>query len=160
MRTICILILFLALNLDIKAQHVFASTGKDISNSSIKISYTIGEPLVSKISNSSISLSNGFQNATNITITAIKNNLFGSNELLIYPNPTKSNLFIENKSNKTNLSYYLYSINGNEILHYDFNNQPQQIIDINYIASGLYLLEIIDNNTLQSQTYKIEKSNN
>lgn len=159
MRTLLILTIFLFYKSNLQAQHVFATSGSDISNSNINISYTIGEPLVSKINNSTISLSNGFQNAINLTITAINNNLFGQNELVIYPNPTKSNIFIENKSDITNLSYNLYSVNGNKVLHSSFNKTTQQTIDMNTLGSGLYILEIVDNNTLQSQIFKIEKSN-
>jgi len=147
------------ISLNLEAQHVFASTGKDISNTSIKISFTIGEPLVSKLNNSTISLSNGFQNATNLIITAIKSFLFAKDELLVYPNPTNSNLYIENKSTKNDLSYKIYSINGNIIFFKDFNNQLQQV-DMDAIMSGTYILEIKDNVSLQVQSYKIEKINN
>lgn len=160
MRTLLILMILFFSKSNIQAQHIFASSGKDISNNNIKISYTIGEPLVSKINNSSISLSNGFQNATNLIITAVNKNLFSDNELLVYPNPVKSNLFIENKSNKNNLSYSLYLINGNKILQENFSNQTLQNIDINGIAIGCYILEIKDNTTNLTQTYKIIKSNN
>ncbi len=159
MRILLILLLICLVSSKIEAQQVFASTGKDAANSTVKISYTIGEPLVSKINNASVSLSNGFQNATNLTITAIRNNLFSKNEFLVYPNPTQSNLIIENKSNNNNFLFRLYTINGNEILLADFNNLSKQSIDINSISSGIYILEIKDKESEESQSYKIEKIN-
>ena len=95
MKILIILMLLLFIDFNLQAQQVFASSGKDVNNSNIKISYTIGEPLVSKMSNSTISLSNGFQNSTNLIITGLSDNFILQHDFLVFPNPVKSILVIE-----------------------------------------------------------------
>ena len=156
MKILIILMLLLFIDFNLQAQQVFASSGKDVNNSNIKISYTIGEPLVSKMSNSTISLSNGFQNSTNLIITGLSDNFILQHDFLVFPNPVKSILVIENRSNRSNLSYKMYTFAGKEVVISNFNNQYQQLIDMNNIPVGLYVLEIVDNITQEIQTYKIE----
>lgn len=144
---------------NINAQDVIASSGKDISNNNVKLSFTIGEPLVSKINNSNISLSNGFQNATNITVTSISQALFMQDEIKIYPNPSRAQLFIENKSSKESLSYTLFSLTGQEIITIQSYKQSLQLIDISKVPGGTYILTIKDKESSLTQSFKIEKIN-
>ena len=69
--------------------------------------------------------------------------------LKLYPNPVTDVLNIENDFS-TNRSFYLYDVNGRLVIR---GNSTK--IDLSYLQSGLYFLNIINNNS--SETYRIIK---
>ncbi len=73
-------------------------------------------------------------------------NLESLNDISIYPNPTKDILNITfNGSNKQDIVYSLYSIDGKMLLSDKWNaieGKVNKSININSIAGGVYLLEL------------------
>lgn len=156
MKKLYFLLISLAFSYHIQAQQIFSSSGRVISNGNTSLSYTIGEPLVSKETNGEIVLSNGFQNAIIATITKIKNNLFKTSELLVYPNPSSGILNIENKTNKSDLKINIYNLQGQQVFNKQYEDLKTEQINLSNLSDALYILSIEDNNTKNFNTYKIQ----
>lgn len=80
-----------------------------------------------------------------------------NSNILIYPNPTKGIIYLENNLNKKIQSIEIVTINGQIIKSEDVSNlQEQNKIDISNFKCGVYFLTIkFDNNTIE--TYKFIK---
>jgi hypothetical protein len=148
--------LFIFICNNINAQQIFSTSGKVISNGNLNLSYTIGEPLVSKNTNGDIILSNGFQHAIIATITKTKNNLFAANELLVYPNPNSGILNIDNKTNNINLDIYIYDLNGQIVFKNKYEELRQEQINMSNFSNALYILKVEDSSKELFNTYKIQ----
>ena len=135
-------------------QHVFASAGKDLTANDIKISFTIGEPLVSRLTSSGISLSSGFQYATNLLLTDVTNTYMQQNN--VYPNPTVRFISISNNCITDGMRYKLISITGSEVLS-GILKPEENVIDCHDLSSGMYLLQIFKEDLKLFKIAKIEK---
>lgn len=93
------------------------------------------------------------QDATNLTTppncTFLSNDNFELNKLVIYPNPSSN--FINIKMDEINFSQSiikLFDLNGRMILNESMEEYSKQI-DISKLQTGIYLLEISNNNFKQ-----------
>lgn len=155
MKKIYLLFVLFVFGLNIKAQQIFSTSGKVITNGSVNLSYTIGEPLVSLNKEGDIILSNGFQNALIAKITKVKNNLFKPSELLVYPNPSSGILNIENRTTKSNLNVNIYSLQGQQVFNKQYKELILEQINLSNLADALYILSIEDESN-KINTYKIQ----
>ncbi len=157
MKKIYFLFLFSALGHFANAQQAFSSSGKVITSGNISLSYTIGEPLVSKEINGDIVLSSGFQNTLIFNmVTEIKNNSLNRNDLLVYPNPSAGMLNIENKATNTNLQIQVFNLQGQEVFHRNYIDLKSEQINLTQLSNGVYLLSVTDADKQQFNTYKIQ----
>ncbi len=83
-----------------------------------------------------LSLKVGDESITNI----------GNTSLRIYPNPTKTNLTIEGKNINT---VAIYNVNGN-LIDIVKASEMHTIIDMSQYGSGIYFLNVVDNNNKAS----------
>ncbi len=67
---------------------------------------------------------------------------FDSEGISIYPNPTHNELFVKNLTNKSFESYEIYSLDGKLIQQGILNAFSLQLIDVQKINSGTYLLQL------------------
>ena len=81
---------------------------------------------------------NPLQDAT-LNITELDNYSFE-----IYPNPTSDYLFVNFRASRPK-TISLYSINGMELLRKQINT-PEIRLDIKHLKSGVYLLNIDEDN--------------
>jgi hypothetical protein len=137
------------------AQEVISASGDFYQNSSISVSYTIGEPITETFVNGENTLNQGFQQSK-LIVTAIETPEVAIFNLHVFPNPTHSIITIEN-TNKAQqaLQYALYDLNG-KVLYEICSNQSVLEIDVQNIYPGTYLLKITKNKK-QMATYKIVK---
>jgi len=70
--------------------------------------------------------------------------------LLIYPNPTKGQLFVESTFNLENAQYSVFDISGKRVLN---NKLSSKTIDVSALNSGPYFLQIIDNGLTTTQKF-------
>ena len=70
----------------------------------------------------------------------------------IYPNPADKELNID-MENETNFKVNIFNISGNRVL--EFENQNK--INVSYIASGLYIIQIQTNTHSYSQKFWINR---
>jgi len=68
---------------------------------------------------------------------------FLENKIILYPNPAKETLFIENNSTYKLIYLKIYDITGKLVLHQDFQNNK---IDISNLKTGLFFISIITDN--------------
>lgn len=142
----------------VNAQQIFSTSGKIISNGNLSLSYTIGEPLVSRSSNNEITLSNGFQHAIIAKITRINDNLFKDNELLVYPNPSSGILNVYNKTNNIKLNINIYTLDGQLIFTKKYEELISEQLNLSSFSNALYILKIEDEQFYKFNTYKIQLS--
>lgn len=159
MKTISLLILYAAaysvFGQDAKSGLIVGSSGSG-TNNNVSLSWTIGQPIIKKFSNGDVSLSSGNQQTdVKLLVTAVEDNNASTFKIQAYPNPTQDQLTITfDAALKSTSTYDLLSSDGkcitsNAILT---NNQ---LIDVSSLATGIYVLNVYINNSIQS--FKIIK---
>lgn len=85
----------------------------------------------------------------------IKESLFENLEVLVYPNPTSSELFFTTTLKDTHITYSILDISGKTIVSGQLQNNTHSSINIDKLDVGIYLLLIkSDNRTLSSKFIK------
>jgi len=149
-----ILVFFLILIvLKSNSQQVISSAGDNFTNSTLSISWTIGEPVTKTVSNSSNILTQGFHQSK-LNITEIYNINSEEVSISLFPNPTQDfvNLKVEDYEN---LSFQLFSFNGKLIQTNKIFSKKTEI-KMNNLSASAYFLKILKGNKL-IKTYQIVK---
>lgn len=84
----------------------------------------------------------GFENGTNCTNLSVSESK--ENKILVFPNPTDKNLFLDSKVDKIEI----YNLNGQKIVSI---NNPISKIDISKLEKGNYVLKIFANNIITTE---------
>ena len=132
-------------------RHVVSSGGKEFSNSSGRIAYTIGEPITETFSSGNATATQGFHQGT-INITSIREQI-PELEISIFPNPTTDRLNV--KLNETGL-WELHSLDG-KLVSTGTIQSGLTSIDMQHVALATYTLTIL----LQDKrinTYRVIKT--
>jgi hypothetical protein len=142
------------------AQSVVASAGIEVKNANFSLNFTIGEPVVLTLQNTTIKLTQGFQQNIYSIATGIRTNSLDAS-FKIFPNPTADRLQVElSKPNMDEFSVTLFDMNGSIISESKLGRDIQlQNIDVAGLASGTYFLQIANAAKDQMNTYKVEKIN-
>lgn len=139
------------------AQQATVASGGDASGTGGTSSYTIGQVAYTNATGSNGSVNQGVQQP--YEIFTLGNDHYPEIALLltVYPNPTTTlvNLKIENHSLE-NLQYQLFDLNGRQIQSQKINASETQI-QMENLASAIYLLNVMENNKLL-KTFKIIKN--
>jgi hypothetical protein len=75
-------------------------------------------------------------------ITSVLNDLVLKNNILIYPNPVKDLLTIQNKDNELIKHINITDISGKTHLFIDQINDPQYQADLSHLSSGIYFIRV------------------
>lgn len=138
-----------------RAQEVISSAGNHFTNNKIKISWTLGEPVVPTLSNENIQLTQGFHQAK-LTITAVNEIPKLTMHISAYPNPACDFLKLSIKNNlKQDLHYTLYTFDGKMLLKKQIESDLSEIPMTMYV-SAVYFLKVSDNQSIL-KTFKIVK---
>jgi hypothetical protein len=137
----------------ISAQIITAGTissfAGSVNNSTISINYSVGEVAIKTISNSSVSLTQGFLQPKLVITTGIVE--FSDNDdVLVYPNPSVDHVFI--KSNDL-VTWEIFDSSGKSILIGDTTK-----IETNQLANGIYYMELLSKNKGNKKTIKLIKN--
>lgn len=122
------------------------STSGGFQNTSIgSLSITIGESFIPTLRNTNSILTQGFQQIDTSIFTLI-NTVSDNAGLIIFPNPTTSELFC-NWNGNTDLHFSFYNDNGSliEIKNYKIESE-NVIFNVSSLSQGLYFLQITDFN--------------
>lgn len=150
-----LLLLLIFITTSAYAQEVISANGSTASTTQATVSYTIGEPVITTVSDANTTLTQGFHQSK-LTITAI-NGLTQSNfEIKVYPNPTQDFVIVHFNKLNGQPAYSLYNLNGKLLGHSNIT-QTDVKINMTTFAEGAYLLKLFDNKQMQLQTFKIIK---
>ncbi len=141
----------------INAQETVVASGGDASGIKGSSSYSIGQPVYSTNSSENIIVSQGVQNAYEISEILNRKDAITSNlKFTVYPNPTADivNLKTENIDDGI-LFYQLYSVSG-QLLSNDKITENTTSIAMRNFPNGTYFLKVIQNEE-SIKTFKIIK---
>jgi hypothetical protein len=146
--------LFILINLE--AQSGPVTTGYDATGSGGSVSYSIGQIDYTAPTGSGGSVHEGLQQPYEFYTFGVENNPSISLELMVYPNPTTSTLFLNIlQPDLSNLNYQLYDELGRELASSLITEKTTPILMESY-SPGIYLLKIFDTKN-PLQTFKIIK---
>ncbi|QRM88311.1 M28 family peptidase [Lacinutrix sp. WUR7] len=86
-----------------------------------------------------------------ITVTSLGMETFSDSDILLYPNPVKTNLMVEIPASSDAVVLELYDITGKKILD-KTSSGTKTVLDLSALSNGVYFLKIRTNNK-----YKISK---
>jgi hypothetical protein len=140
-------------------KHTFANSGELISNATIKLNFTIGEPIIGPISNSNNEVSQGFWNSVT-SITLSENDFLQDNLTInVYPNPVTN--YVNIKFNASVLQSYhvsIFDVNGRILKKQKLSiNSSETQIKMDDLANGIYYLNVKQDNSNKIITYKLIK---
>jgi hypothetical protein len=150
-----ILLFFLSViaSCSIRAQIITAGTissfAGSVNNSTISINYSVGEVAIKTISNSSVSLTQGFLQPKLVITTGIVE-VSDNDDVLVYPNPSVDYVFI--KSNDL-VTWEIFDSSGKSILIGDATK-----IETNQLANGIYYMELLSKNKGNKKKIKLIKN--
>ena len=135
------------------SKQVVGSAGKTQSNSNLKVSWTIGEPVVGLMTAGVNQLSNGYHPAMNIKTLKVEDKSLDV-QVKVYPNPT-SQLLCVSHPELNSFAIQITDLNGKQI--YSGTISKDQPLDVSYYTQGIYLVTIKNKETKTKNTYKIIK---
>lgn len=142
---------------NLSAQENTVATGGEAKGNGGTVSYTIGQIDYTTQSGSTGTVSQGVQQAFEIYTVGINDIAEISLEILLYPNPTYSDVRLKIGSDFIGkLSYQLFDLNG-RLLGNKNITEIETVIPTNNLASATYLLNIINEKQVV-KSFKIIKN--
>ena len=135
------------------SKQVIGASGKTLSNSNLKLSYTVGEPVVGLMTAGGNQLGNGYYPAMDIQALSIDDATLNV-EIKVYPNPTSQSLYVSHPEYNSFL-IQITDINGKQI--YTGTIEKELPLDVSSYTQGMYLVTIENKETNKKNTYKIIK---
>jgi len=127
---------------------VVASSGGYAETTNLKVSWTLGEPVIQTVANTgnTLILTQGFQQG-NLFNVDVPNTDLPTLKFKMYPNPTNVKVWFELNSNdaKGDFIVDVYDVAGRKILHEnlgEFDNQGVKSMDVSSLKSGIYLVRV------------------
>ena len=149
-------LLFLAFNS--KAQTISSSvispSGKNSNSSTIKLNWTLGEPIVGIMTNNGAQISNGFHKQLDLEVLSIED-IETKAFIKIYPNPTNDYVVISRIDNLEAV-VTIYNELGQTFLTTLINSKETEI-NLSQLSTGIYILNIQTKNSQKTNSYKIVK---
>jgi hypothetical protein len=135
------------------SKQVIGSAGKTQSNSNLKVSWTVGEPIVGLMTAGGNQLSNGYHPAMNVKALKIEDNSLDL-QITVYPNPT-SQLLCVSHPELNSFAIQITDLNGKQM--YAGKISKDHPLDVSHYTQGMYLVTIENKETKIKNTYKIIK---
>jgi len=140
---------------------VVSSVGATMNQTNAKLSFTVGEIVVTKTASDSVYLGQGFINSatTSTHVTAIKEPSAELINIKVYPNPVGSLLNIDIIESKlSGILLKVVDINGRVFSSEKYSAGNNHIgINTESWNSGVYFIKVLDNNQALIGNYKIIK---
>ena len=139
----------------LNAQTSVTATGGDASGSGGSASYTVGQVFYTAATGTTGSVAQGVQQPYEISITVgVEEKTIG---LAAFPNPTKDqlNLSVAGFTNQQYI-YQLYDASG-KLVKSDKVSSSTTSINTQALTPGIYLLSVLDNNSI-IKTFRIIKN--
>ncbi len=95
-------------------------------------------------------IDNVFLYGREMNIAGIAKNETLDHSIIIYPNPTKTQITVELQKAEKNCTFSIYNVNGQEVFKQKINERKTQI-DISSLASGVYFVKLFLNKIVEMQ---------
>ena len=135
------------------AQEVISTQGDSYSNASGSIDFTIGEVVISTVSDANNTLTQGFHQ-THWNFVGLDDHV-PEFEASVFPNPTEDMLNIRSAAFE-NISYALYDARGRKVLE-GILTQDLTNIQVSHLLPGSYELTLTNAETIRLKTFKLVK---
>jgi hypothetical protein len=135
------------------SKQVIGAAGATQTNSNLRVSFTVGEPVVGIMTAEGIQLGNGYYPALDMQTLSIEQPELELS-FMLYPNPTSQALYV---THPTLPSFHLQmvDVNGKQVFSgFINNNEP---LDVTKFAQGIYVVVIENPENNKKNTYKIIK---
>ena len=137
-------------------QNSVNAVGGDVYNNTGSVSFSIGQVAIENTINTTGSISQGVQQAFEITTLNLEENKLNLS-LSAYPNPTQTQLILHiGNYNQEKLKYNIVSSEG-ELLSQGNIQTIETIIDLQQLPKAMYFIEVQDQST-KIQTFRIIKN--
>jgi hypothetical protein len=134
-----------------------ASAGTHFTGSNAQLSWTIGEPVTTTLSNGSNTITQGFHQ-TLLTVTAVNEQTVAGIDVTVYPNPTSDLVNIQLSNNKKDLQLDLFDLNGKLLQTRKINADQSNVqLGMAEYAIAHYVLRIYSSDASVNYSYKIQK---
>jgi len=138
---------------------VIASAGTHYTGSNAQLSWTIGEPVITTVSNGSNTITQGFHQTLLDIVSVEEQNTAGVN-VNVFPNPTQDRVNINLVNNLKDLQMDLFDMTGKLLQARRIGAAENNVqVDMTNYARANYLLRIYAVDGSVNNTYKIEKMN-
>jgi len=137
------------------SKQVFGSSGESIADGTIKLTTTIGEPIIGKIENSTI-ISQGFLAKVQSNTLSIEAQLTETS-IKLYPNPVTEYVSIDFGELYNDVKLTLFTMEGREVYRTQLKKQ-QNNINLSRLSAGIYLIQLTIPETQQNKSFKIIKN--
>ena len=135
------------------SKQVIGTSGKTLTNSNLKLSYTVGEPVVGLMTAGGNQLGNGYYLALDIQALSVEDNIMDV-QLKVYPNPTSQSLYVTHPE-MNSFGITIVDLNGKQL--YSGTINKEEPLDVSNYTQGMYLVTIENTTTNKKNTYKIIK---
>ena len=135
------------------SKQIIGTSGKTLNNSNLKLTYTVGEPVVGLMTAGGNQLGNGYYPALDLQTLSVEDNLLDV-QLKIYPNPTSQSLYVSHPE-MNSFGITIVDLNGKQL--YSGTINKEEPLDVSNYTQGMYLVTIENTTTNKKNTYKIIK---
>ena len=135
------------------SKSVIGSAGKNTSNSTVKLSWTTGEPIIGIMTAGGNQLGNGYYPALNLQALSVEDNVLDV-QLRVYPNPTSQSLYVSHPD-MSSFGITIFDLNGKQL--YSGTINKEEPLDVSNYTQGMYLVTLENKETQKKNTYKIIK---
>ena len=135
------------------SKQVVGTSGKTLTNSNLKLSYTVGEPVVGLMTAGGNQLGNGYYPAMDLQTLSVEDNVLDV-QLKVYPNPTSQSLYVTHPE-MNSFGITIVDLNGKQLYSGIINKE--QPFDVSSYTQGMYLVTVENTITNKKNTYKIIK---
>jgi hypothetical protein len=135
------------------SKQVIGTSGKTLTNSNLKLSYTVGEPVVGLMTAGGNQLGNGYYPAMDLQALSVEDNVLDV-QLRVYPNPTSQSLYVSHPD-MSSFGITIVDMNGKQL--YSGTINKEEPLDVSNYTQGMYLVTIENKEANKKNTYKIIK---
>lgn len=135
------------------SKQVIGTSGKTLTNSNLKVSYTVGEPVVGLMTAGGNQLGNGYYPAMDLQALSIDDASLNV-QIKIYPNPTSQSLYVTHPE-LTTFHVHIADLNGKQL--FEGTIEKDVALDVSSYTQGMYLITIENKESNKKNTYKIIK---
>lgn len=135
------------------SKQVIGAAGKTLTNSNLRVSFTVGEPVVGIMTADGIQLGNGYYPAMDLQALSVEDNVLDV-QLKVYPNPTSQSLYVSHPDINS-FGITITDLNGKQLYQGTINKDEP--LDVSNYTQGMYLVTVENVITNKKNSYKIIK---